>query len=1042
MSRICLLCLTLTLSIAVFAQSPSPQKPNVLLIMVDDLAEYVGFMNTHPQTVTPNMDRLARRGTVFYNAFCSSPQCAPSRTSMLSGKLPDYTGIYQGGQYTDSDFRSNFLGQPVYTLPEILKDSGEYYTVGVRKIFHARNHNLPGNDADYDESTSDECAKGKSWSNWLNNNNSDPVPTTANIQGWNNYEWGPYSNSEEPLSADYRAVDRAIEFLQNYSTNPSLFCDRPFFLGVGLFRPHIPYFSPEKYFSEYYQTDPYLLPYRKPYNDPPNAWPPNGIVRGTTPDDSPTPSDWQNLPYIGKVNANQHEEAPFNYFKDYPNTLIPAPIVEPGISDSLRDIILSTSFEANSLIAYLASIRYADEQIGRLLDALENEPELFENTIILLFSDHGYAFGEKLHYGKVALWDQVIRVPMVVVDPRKPGNRASYRPVSLLDVFPTVLELTGTPEPKLPDGSRYLDGMSFANLLDNPDAPRNKPVLVATELTNSYPDGNCFPFYSVFDQRFHYIRYSTNGPTVGSACDLSGRLFQEELYDLGEKRDVDPDEFFNLANNPQYDGIKEYLAQFITDGPLYNQQGGMARIHLDGLDCVLNLNNDITVKGSYTDANGVEYSTAPSGIVAEWTSPAFFAPVIGDSVVLGTGTVDPAQIAALKRLPLTLTYRDTTNGVVYRTLEMVNVVVSNIPSSTFSATETAPATFSLALLGSGGYATDRLWDFGDGTYSDEILPAPHHYVLPGTYTIKHTVRYGNDKENTCFKRTEVTVTVDASDFAGADCTTPIHILATSVSSNNAKLKWNPVFGASRYIFRARPVAPAGEPWLSGSRIDPLVIIPGLKPNLEYEYQVRAVCSGMATDTSDWSSPLLFQTPTCFPPVNLAVDNITSTTAQVSWDPHNSAMLAHEVLARPAAGGALIRIQVTGDSSTTFTSLSPATNYEWAVRPRCPNALGAPGVVGELTNKRNFTTLAARNGQDFSQILKLQPNPTADFATVQLSGIGGTLLVMDATGRVVEQLLVSQAIMELKVSDWASGFYLVEWHTGQGDVLRQKLMVQH
>ncbi len=1034
-----LLCFNLSLN----AQSPPPaEKPNVLFIMVDDLNELVGFMNENPQSVTPNMDRLASRGTVFLNAHCSSPQCAPSRASLLSGKLPDYTGIYEGGAYENSNFRGNFLGQPVFTLPEVLKDSGGYFTAGVRKIFHTRNHNLPNSDADLDESTSDECARGKSWSRWINSSGADVEPYPADRFGWNdNYEWGAYPSSQESLSADFRATTNAVNFLQAYSANPGNFCDRPFFLALGLFRPHMPFFSPQKYFSEFYQPNPYLLPYRKPYNDPPNAIPPNGIIMA--PQLDPTMPDYQNLPYIGKINADGHNEAPEKYFLDYPYTLSPPPVVDPGLSDSARIAIMQESFRANCAIAYMAAIRYVDAQIGRVIDALEAQPGMAENTIIVMFSDHGYALGEKRHWGKVALWDQVTRVPMLVVDPRKPGKKVTYRPINLIDVFPTILELTGTPEPKLGDGSRYLDGESFAYLLDDPEAPRTKPVLVATELTKQYQDGYCFPMHSVFDQRFHYIRYFTNGAEDDAeVCDLVNRRYQEELYEIGMKREVDPNEFFNLADNPDYQSIKEYLAQYLPEGPLYNQSGARVDMQMNELSCVVNLNFDHVVKARFTDGDGAVYTSAPAGFVYEWNSPAFFAPIYGDSVVLGSATVNSALLGTGQRLALTLRVSDTATGVFYQTLEQISVSASNAPTADFSVQFTEPTAVQVELLSEGGSARSRYWEFGDGTTNSETKPAAHRYSRPGTYAIRHEVRYGNNPDSTCFRRREVVIQIDSADFDGQPCTTPLYLFAESIASNNAQLRWEPVFGAVRYEFRARSMKTPGIVWNSGERVENTVKIPGLEPNQQYEYQVRAICTDMATDTSAWSYPLYFNTPTCFSPVNVSVASISSNSAEISWESRSPNILAHEVLARPVSGGAAIRKTVGGVSSTVISPLNPGTTYEYTVRPRCPNSSGGPGQPGPLADIQQFSTLSLRDAQELlEQGISLIPNPASDHIQLNMPAQGGLVRVMDAAGRTVYQHNQADIYLQISVAEWAEGFYLVEWRSRQGQLDRQKLLIQ-
>jgi arylsulfatase A-like enzyme len=1028
--------LSLVLPLWVQAQAPAEPKPNVLFLVVDDLAEYVGFMNEHPQTITPNMDRLARRGTVFLNAHSSSPQCAPSRASFLSGKLPDYTGIHDAPAYFRPDFRSNFAGLPVYTMMEILKDSANYYTYGVRKIFHTRNHSAT-RDADLDETTTDDCARAKSWSRYDNITGPDVEPVPSETFGWGEYSWGAYDDALEPNSADARGTTQAINFLQAYASNPGDFCDRPFFLALGLFQPHIPTFAPRKYYSEFYQPDPYQLPYRIPYNVPANAFPPNGFVMGQIPLEGPT--DYDNMPYIGQQAGNGQNNAEDLLFEQYPFDLDPTPVVDASLSAAERDKILADSYRANHIIAYMASVRYTDAQIGRMLDALESIPGMAENTIIVLLSDHGYALGEKKHWGKLALWDQVTRIPMVIVDPRRPGGNKSMRPVSLLDIFPTIMELTGTPEPILPDGSRYLDGKSIAYLMDNPDAPQTKPVLVSSKLSGSFEDGNCFPMHSVFDQRFHYIRYRTNSAENGGPCDPATSRFQEELYEIGMNREVDPFEFNNLADDPRYQSIKDYLAQFLPGGALFNQAGGQVEIVKDELDCILNLAAGSTLKSRYTAPSGTVHTGAADGLLYTWSSPAFFGDQNGDTLRLDLSTVDQSLIGADGLLPVYLEVRDTVSGLFFRSMELINVSTGALPPSNFSTSLPEPNAVAVSLLSNAGAPRFRVWDYGDGYTSSEDQPAPHRYTQPGTYTLSHKVFYGNNPDNLCSRRSEVVLTIDTAAFAGSPCPEPLYLSAPGVASNLAQLQWGPVFRASGYQFRVRSVDDPNAAWFVDNRPSNDARLKGLQPNQEYEYEVRALCSGLATDTSAWSYPYRFQTPTCFAPIGVAIDSVTSTTVAVSWQAHNPGITAHEVFTRPVGGGPVRKANST-TGSATLTGLLPGVNYELAVRPRCPAISGGAGQPGPLSDFRFFSTPPLRMGQALPGI-HLMPNPTAQHVQIEMPDAGGQLLITDMLGRNVWNQQNCEQQARIDVQSWAEGIYLVEWESASGEGRSQKLMIQ-
>jgi PKD repeat protein len=461
------------------------------------------------------------------------------------------------------------------------------------------------------------------------------------------------------------------------------------------------------------------------------------------------------------------------------------------------------------------------------------------------------------------------------------------------------------------------------------------------------------------------------------------------------------------------------------------------------MDCIQSLSSNYVVKGQFTRSNGTVFTSPPAGFVYEWSSPAFIAPVYGDSVVLGPSTINSAALPSLKQLPLTFKVVDTATGIFFETLQQINFKSISVPSALFTPSFPEPGVVQVTLNSLTGVATRRIWDFGDGVTVTETHPAPHRYSRPGEYLIRHTATYGNNPENFCTRREEVLVTIDTADFVGQPCPTPLYLSVSNVASNNAKLKWESVFGANRYEFRARSVKFPDEAWLTGSKADNFIVIPGLDPNEEYEYQVRAICPAMATDTSDWSYPYLFKTPTCFAPINLAVNAITATTATVTWVNQSESVSNHEVLARAIGGGPLFRIPVAGGASALLTGLTPSTNYELAVRPRCPNASGGPGVAGDLTQKKLFTTLSPRELQSLTDetAMQLQPNPASDFVQIQLQGQGGTVRILDVAGKLVHQQGALSPVIELNVQNWEEGYYLVEWLTENGQAYHKKLLIQ-
>ena len=192
-----------------------PEQPNILFIIVDDLNDYQFSMSGHPQIQTPNLDRLAAEGLLFNNAFATSPGCAPSRASMLSGKDVNYTQVFDNTDYI-TEFRNNFNevqdNALVYTLPEILKDSGEYFTYAINKVFHNPSNN------DYDAAGGNDCARGQSWNRMINFGETGSV--TAEFEAYKYlgiFSFGAIPNELESQLRDYRIADSALLFMDNYA---------------------------------------------------------------------------------------------------------------------------------------------------------------------------------------------------------------------------------------------------------------------------------------------------------------------------------------------------------------------------------------------------------------------------------------------------------------------------------------------------------------------------------------------------------------------------------------------------------------------------------------------------------------------------------------------------------------------------------------------------------------------------------------------------------------------------------------------------------
>ena len=474
------------------AYSQAGMQPNIIFIVVDDLNDYVDGFGPLPIVSTPNIARIAALGTSFNNAYCPAPLCCPSRTSFLTGKDPGYTQIYSAADYSCNTFSQNFNieknNDTYFTIPGYLKDSAGYYTFGINKIFHCY-ENLQ----EYDNFTTDPCAKKLSWNEvFVYNDTVALTPENGVIdEGVSNNEWAPINDTLEPYMMDYVAIDKSISFIDNFANNEGT-CGKPFFLALGIKKPHKPLFIPEKYFATEYISNFESNTINLPFNFPSNSYPYNGIVMPPQPEIAF--SDYYNLPTLGL--AQEMVKGSDENFVEWANGLNDIPVINEYYDASITIDLLAWSKRANCVMAYVAGIQYVDTQIGRLLDALEQNTSVYENTIIILIGDNGYSLGEKKHWGKRALWETDIRVPFIVADLRYPTSKISNTTVNLLDVFPTICALAGIPEPQFANGTRYLDGKSLSDFMLNSELEVERPVLSAVKKETG-SQGSCFPQFSI-----------------------------------------------------------------------------------------------------------------------------------------------------------------------------------------------------------------------------------------------------------------------------------------------------------------------------------------------------------------------------------------------------------------------------------------------------------------------------------------------------------------------------------------------------------------
>ncbi len=376
------------------------EKPNVLLIIVDDLNDWLSCMKGHPQAHTPNIDRLASRGVMFTNAHCQAPLCGPSRVSFWYGRRPSTSGVYAN---FPKEYKKIPTLQGVKSMPEYFGDNG-YETIAIGKLFH--NGYTPN-------PNQTEFQTAGPWDDDM----FGPYPEKRNhkIDGLARanpaYDWGLVYKSDE-VTKDHEYTTWAVEQI----AKPR---EKPFFMGVGLTKTHLPHFAAKSY-EKQFPLDTIQLP---PISD----------------------NDLDDVPAFG-ASLNRAPAMPSHEWVMKNNAL-------PGMVQ-----------------AYLACVAEVDKQVGRLMDALEASGEA-DSTVVVLTSDHGFHRGEKQQYEKWTLWERSTRVPLIISAPVAKKGGECIEPVELLDIYPTLVDLCGLPS------YAVLEGVSLRRQLEDPSSERTRPAL-------------------------------------------------------------------------------------------------------------------------------------------------------------------------------------------------------------------------------------------------------------------------------------------------------------------------------------------------------------------------------------------------------------------------------------------------------------------------------------------------------------------------------------------------------------------------------------
>ncbi len=457
-----------------------PVKPNVLFIALDDLRPALACAGD-PYAKTPNIDALAASGTAFTRAYCQQAVCSPSRSSLLTGRRPDSTKVYD----LVTHFRKAL--PDVVTLPQHFKNNG-YYSHGIGKIYHGGYDDKPSWSVPWEATQGKHFgADGLKLMGELKAKAKAANADATKIRGL------PFEAPE--VADDYLndgwTANRAIEILGERKGK-----NEPFFLAVGFAKPHLPFVAPKKYWDLY---DPAKLPVAA------SSEPPKGAP-SYAPQFGGELRQYHGIPKSGAIPAEQARQLVHGYY---------------------------------------AATSFADAQIGRLLAALK-EKGLAENTIVILWGDHGWHLGDHGMWCKHTNYEMATRAALVM---RIPGQKATGKPserfVEFVDIFPTLADVCGLPKPE------GVEGFSFAPLLND---PKKEWKLAAF---SQYPRGSkeTGPLmgYAVRTEGYRYVEWRKKG-----TADVVSR----ELYD----HKADPNEDVNIADDSKNRAIIEQHAKILADG--------------------------------------------------------------------------------------------------------------------------------------------------------------------------------------------------------------------------------------------------------------------------------------------------------------------------------------------------------------------------------------------------------------------------------------------------------------------------------------------
>ncbi|MEY3675643.1 MAG: hypothetical protein RJB67_133 [Bacteroidota bacterium] len=532
MKKLCLLSFLFLSCTILSAQKSNTSKPNILFIAIDDLKPLIGaYGNQIVQT--PNIDRLAKRGTTFLNNYCQQAVCGPTRASILTGMRPDYTKIW------DLKTQLRAVSPSIVTLPQYLQTQG-YTTLGIGKVFDPRNV-----DADFDKVSWSvpyyktekkyyavgfgepalgryQDANTKQLAEQVINDALAAGKTKAEAKEEANIKVKPATESASvPDNAytDGANVLQAIHILSEVEKNKE-----PFFFAVGISKPHLPFVAPKKYWDLYDRNQIQIAPFQDKISHP--------------------------------IEVAYHNVGELRSYTDMPQVISATAQKDFGLT-------LSVEKQKELLHGYYASVSYTDAMVGKLLDAIDSLG-LAKNTIIVLWGDHGWHLGDHNLWCKHSNFEEATKAPLIVSDPRIKSNKTKSISEHV-DIFPTICDLSGVPIPANLQGKSLkpimLDSLSTVKKYAVSQYPRSGGVAESERL--GFAAANVMG-YSIRNERYRYTMWLNNSFRSTEPFN-EAQIIGIELYDY----QLDPLEKNNVANQKEYVGVsaeikKEMIQYFAT----------------------------------------------------------------------------------------------------------------------------------------------------------------------------------------------------------------------------------------------------------------------------------------------------------------------------------------------------------------------------------------------------------------------------------------------------------------------------------------------